>query len=110
MEKRQSRNHHLKGVSGVVCIVGAMDALARGLAVDLAPIRVNTVCPGFVSTEMWEAMPTEARTQFFKEQGSKLLTQKIGTPEEVAQSYIYLMQSTYVTGQTIVTDGGLTLQ
>ena len=42
------------GGSFLIGTVGAVDALARGLAVDLAPIRVNTVCPGYVKTEVRE--------------------------------------------------------
>ena len=38
--------------SVIVGTIGSVDALARGLAVDLAPIRVNTVCPGYVDTEV----------------------------------------------------------
>lgn len=33
-------------------VIGSVDSLTRGLAVDLAPIRVNVVCPGFVKTEV----------------------------------------------------------
>ena len=44
--------HPLPTWSVIVGTIGSVDALARGLAVDLAPIRVNTVCPGYVDTEV----------------------------------------------------------
>ena len=92
-------------------ILGAVDAITRGLAVELAPIRVNSVCPGAVDTEvstcyirtvgyaahtrsrkMWNMMPKEARTHMLKEAADKLLVKHVASPAEVAEAYIFLMK------------------
>jgi NAD(P)-dependent dehydrogenase (short-subunit alcohol dehydrogenase family) len=91
-------------VGAAVC--GAMDALTRALAVELAPVRVNAVSPGFVRTPLWSAIPEAQREALFREAGSKLLTKRVGEAAELAEAYCYLMENTFTTGQTLVVDGG----
>ena len=91
-------------VGAAVC--GAMDALTRALAVELAPVRVNAVSPGFVRTPLWSAIPEAQREALFREAGSKLLTKRVGEPAELAEAYCYLMENAFTTGQTLVVDGG----
>jgi NAD(P)-dependent dehydrogenase (short-subunit alcohol dehydrogenase family) len=91
-------------VGAAVC--GAMDALTRALAVELAPVRVNAVSPGFVRTSLWNPIPEARREALFREAGSKLLTKRIGEAAELAEAYCYLMENTFTTGQTLVVDGG----
>ncbi len=82
----------------------AIEHLVPGLAVDLAPIRVNCVCPGIILTE---AVPIPA------DQAERMLSQQPlargGAPDEVAEAYLYLMRGTYTTGDVLVVDGGYTL-
>lgn len=99
-----ARPHAGWGVGAAVC--GAIDALARALAVELAPVRVNAVSPGFVRTPLWNSIPETEREAFFRDAGKKLLTGRVGEPKEIAEAYCYLMESTFTTGQTIVVDGG----
>ena len=47
----------MKGMPTVTASACAVEGLARGLAVDLAPVRVNCVCPGLIETEMWDKFP-----------------------------------------------------
>ncbi len=91
-------------VGAAVC--GAMDALTRALAVELAPVRVNAVSPGFVRTPLWSAIPEAQREALFREAGSKLLTKRVGEAAELAEAYCYLMENAFTTGQTLVVDGG----
>jgi len=91
-------------VGAAVC--GAMEALTRALAVELAPVRVNAVSPGFVRTPLWNPIPEARREALFREAGSKLLTKRIGEAAEIAEAYCYLMENTFTTGQTLVVDGG----
>jgi len=91
-------------VLGAVC--GAVESLAQGLAVELAPIRVNVVCPGVVDTGIWDAMPNDARAGFYAETGRSLPAGRVGRPEDVAEAYLYLMKNGYSTGTTVITDGG----
>jgi NAD(P)-dependent dehydrogenase (short-subunit alcohol dehydrogenase family) len=98
-----------KGWTVAASITGAVDALTRALAVELAPVRVNAVCPGVVKTELWGNMPEADREALFTDIGSKLLTGRVGEAEEVAEAYLYLMRGKYTTGQVIVVDGGSVL-
>ena len=91
-------------VGAAVC--GAMEALTRALAVELAPVRVNAVSPGFVRTPLWDPIPEAQREAFFREAGGKLLTKRIGEAAELGEAYCYLMENTFTTGQTLVVDGG----
>jgi NAD(P)-dependent dehydrogenase (short-subunit alcohol dehydrogenase family) len=87
-------------------ICGAMEGLTRALAVELAPIRVNIVCPGVVKTPLWGNMSEADREALYQQMGEKLLLGHAGEPEEIAEAYLYLMRQTYGTGQVIVVDGG----
>jgi NAD(P)-dependent dehydrogenase (short-subunit alcohol dehydrogenase family) len=90
-------------------ICSAMEGLTRALAVELAPIRVNIVSPGVVATPLWGGMPPPARDALFRQLGEKLPVGHVGSAEEVAETYLYLMRQTYGTGPVIVVDGGGTL-
>jgi NAD(P)-dependent dehydrogenase (short-subunit alcohol dehydrogenase family) len=91
-------------VGAAVC--GAMDAMTRALAVELAPVRVNAVSPGFVRTPLWNPIPEAEREALFREAGDKLLTKRVGEATEIAEAYCYLMENAFTTGQTVVVDGG----
>jgi len=87
-------------------ICAAIEATARTLAIELAPIRVNVVTPGFVDTELWSNIPPDARAQMFREAAAKLPVGRVGTPEDLAEHYLAFMRGGYVTGQTLIVDGG----
>ncbi|KAL5524400.1 hypothetical protein ACEPAF_9540 [Sanghuangporus sanghuang] len=94
-----------KGWSLISGVVGAVDSLTRGLAVDLAPIRVNVISPGLVKTELLDQLPVEAREELEKH-ANTLLVQHIGQPDELAEAYLFCMKCRYITGQRIEVDGG----
>jgi len=79
--------------------------LTQVLAIELArrPIRVNLVIPGFVSTEMTAEISAASRERM----DQKIPLGRQGTPEEIAEVVWWVAQSTYMTGSTIATDGGL---
>jgi NAD(P)-dependent dehydrogenase (short-subunit alcohol dehydrogenase family) len=87
-------------------ICGAMEGLTRALAIELAPIRVNIVCPGVVKTPLWDNMTEADRTALYRQMDDKLLVGHVGESEEVAEAYLYLMRQTYGTGETLTVDGG----
>ena len=92
----------LKGASVNTAMLGAIEHLTRALAVDLAPVRGNAVCPGLVLTDRTRGMPEEMLRRFT--QGQPL--PRGGEPAEVAQAYLYLMHGGYTTGQVLMVDGG----
>jgi NAD(P)-dependent dehydrogenase (short-subunit alcohol dehydrogenase family) len=98
-----------KGWTVAASICGATEALTRARAVELAPIRVNAVCPGPVKTELWSEMPEAEREAMYRETAHRLPVGRVGEAQDLAQTYLYLMQEPYSTGQVIVVDGGAVL-
>ena len=87
-------------------ICGAVEALTRALAVELAPLRVNAVSPGFVRTPLWDNIPQAQREAMYGEVGARLPVGRVGEAEDIAETYLYLMRNRFSTGQTVVVDGG----
>ncbi|KAK5940940.1 hypothetical protein PMZ80_006217 [Knufia obscura] len=89
----------------------ALHGLVRALAVDLRPIRVNIVEPGATDTELFSRTFTDKeRLEKLKEVFRKqTLTGEMGRPEDVSEAYIYFMRDRFVTGQSVLTEGGLLL-
>ncbi|HEY4242547.1 MAG TPA: SDR family oxidoreductase [Kofleriaceae bacterium] len=87
-------------------ICAAVEGAARTLAVELAPIRVNVVVPGFVDTELWANVPPDARAEMFRAAAARLPAGRIGTPDDVAEHYLAFLRGRYTTGQTVIVDGG----
>ncbi len=91
-----------KGMPLATAFSGAAEHLVRALAVDLAPLRVNTVCPGLVLTERLAAWPPET----IRKMTERLPIPRAADPHEAAQAYLYAMRAGYTTGQVIIVDGG----
>jgi NAD(P)-dependent dehydrogenase (short-subunit alcohol dehydrogenase family) len=87
-------------------ILGAIEALTRALAVELAPIRVNAVRPGLVRTELWREFPAEVRDELFRTHGRALPVGRVGEASDLARSYLHLMEQEYATGGILTVDGG----
>ena len=90
-------------------ICGALEAVTRALAIELAPVRVNLVCAGIVRTELWRNMTEHDRNGLFEKAGQALPVGRVGEPEDLAETYLYLMRERFSTGAMIVVDGGSTL-
>lgn len=91
-------------IGGSVC--AAMEAVARTLAIELAPIRVNVITPGFVETGLWSNVPAEARHKMFRDAAARLPVGHVAEPAEIAEHYLGFMRGRYVTGQSLIVDGG----
>jgi NAD(P)-dependent dehydrogenase (short-subunit alcohol dehydrogenase family) len=98
-----------KGWALGASVTSAVEGLTRALAVELAPLRVNAVSPGVVRTSLWKNMTEQERDAMYENVGKNLLVGRVGETEEIAHTYLYLMQEGYSTGQVIVVDGGATL-
>jgi NAD(P)-dependent dehydrogenase (short-subunit alcohol dehydrogenase family) len=90
-------------------VCGAMEALTRALAVELAPLRVNAVSPGLIATNLWQNMSEEDRRAMYEQAGKHLPVGRVGEARDVAAAYLFLMESAFATGQTVVVDGGAVL-
>jgi NAD(P)-dependent dehydrogenase (short-subunit alcohol dehydrogenase family) len=90
-------------------VCGAMEALTRALAVELAPLRVNAVSPGMIATNLWQNMSEEDRQTMYEQIGKRLPVRRVGEARDVAAAYLFLMESAFATGQTHVVDGGAVL-
>ena len=87
-------------------INAALEALARGLALELAPIRVNAVSPGLIATPLWSGMPQDKREAMFSDAARRLPARRTGEAEDVANAVMYLLITPFATGSTIRVDGG----
>jgi len=87
----------------------AIEGLTRGLAVELAPVRVNAVRPGAVHTPMWDAAPEPQRTALLGALAERTITKTVGEPDQIAAAHLYLMDNRFVTGTVLTVDGGAVL-
>jgi NAD(P)-dependent dehydrogenase (short-subunit alcohol dehydrogenase family) len=88
---------------------GAIEGLMRGLAVELAPVRVNAVRPGVIRTPMWDSIPEPQREALFGSLAERTLTKTIGETGDIAATHLYLMENRFVTGTVLTVDGGFTM-
>lgn len=99
-----------RGQTGYAATKGAIDALTRSLAVELAPrrIHVNAVAPGLVETEM----SRDVRDRAGEEARARILLRRFGTPAEVARAVLFLASrhADYITGQVLAVDGGFRME
>jgi NAD(P)-dependent dehydrogenase (short-subunit alcohol dehydrogenase family) len=94
-----------KGSPLPTATMGSVEALVRGFAADLAPLRINAVCPGLTLTQTILSRGAERVAALT----AHLPLPRAASPAEVALAYIYLMLNTYVTGQILPVDGGESL-
>lgn len=98
-----------QGQTNYAASKGAINALTRALAVELASrnVTVNGVAPGFIETDMSEAVRNKAGDLIKK----FIPMRRLGQPEDIARVVVFLAsaESAYITGQVIIVDGGLSL-
>ncbi len=109
---------NMSSVSGILALAGqsvysatkgAVNSMTQTMAKELAPygIRVNAVAPGFIETEMLDALPEEKKKEYL----DAIPMHRLGKPEEVAGIVSMLVSDTcaYMTGQILTLDGGISL-
>lgn len=84
----------------------AVEALCRSLAVELSPIRVNTISAGAVNTPLLDSIFGEKRDEMVEHLEKTLPVKRMGKPEDIADAALYLMQNRYTTGTVLSVDGG----
>lgn len=100
------------GFSPFLATAGGKEAFVKGLALDMAPVRVNLVHPGAIDTEllmssMPQGMSKEAVIEMYSK-GSVL--NRVGSVEDIAEAYLAAMKSGFQTGTTVLVDGGYVLK
>jgi Dehydrogenases with different specificities (related to short-chain alcohol dehydrogenases) len=89
----------------------AVEGLGRGLAFELAPVRVNTISPGAIDGNFWSTRKKPAiRDEAFARYQNANLTKRVGTEAEVAAAVVFLFSNGYSTGSTMYLDGGYSLR
>jgi NAD(P)-dependent dehydrogenase (short-subunit alcohol dehydrogenase family) len=84
----------------------AIEATAKIMAKELSPIRVNVVSPGLTDKEAYSAMDDKTRAGMLEKAANSLPAGKVGSPEDLAQGYLFAIDNPYVTGSVIDIDGG----
>ena len=87
-------------------INAALEGLGRGLALEMAPVRVNTVAPGLIDTPIRAAMPADQKQKLFDHLTATLPVRRVGQPEDIADAILMLMTNPFATGSTLFVDGG----
>jgi NAD(P)-dependent dehydrogenase (short-subunit alcohol dehydrogenase family) len=93
------------GQVAIGSVGGAVEALVRAVAPEIAPKRINVVSPGTIDTPMVAAQGDE-RASFYSKATAKNIIPRAGTADEVAQGIIFMIENDFVTGTTIDIDGG----
>jgi NAD(P)-dependent dehydrogenase (short-subunit alcohol dehydrogenase family) len=98
------------GLSAYSSSKAGLAGLTRASALDLAAsgILVNCVCPAYTDTDMLTNLSEEARDKLLK----NVPLGRFGQPEDIADAVLFLLSptNTFITGQTLIVDGGVTLQ
>jgi NAD(P)-dependent dehydrogenase (short-subunit alcohol dehydrogenase family) len=96
----------MSGWSVTAGVCGAIESLTLALAVELAPIRVNAVCAGMVRTDLWAPVAGADPQPLFDATGGSLPVGRVGEPDDIAATYLYLMGEAFSTGSVVLVDGG----
>jgi NAD(P)-dependent dehydrogenase (short-subunit alcohol dehydrogenase family) len=94
------------GTMGVAITNGAADVLARSLALELAPIRVNAISPGVIDTGAWDDFGEQRKANYFADISARNPVHHIGTVDDIANGVLFALTSPFLTGQTLHIDGG----
>lgn len=97
------------GTAGLAAVNGALEAIVPPLAVELAPVRINAVSPGIIDTPWWAGFPEAQRAALFDSAAAATPVGRIGRPQDIAASVLYLAANGFVTGTVLECTGGANL-
>jgi NAD(P)-dependent dehydrogenase (short-subunit alcohol dehydrogenase family) len=92
--------------SVVAAVNAALEGLVRALAVELAPIRVNAVSPGWVDTTIWTQVAGDRKAEMLAAMAERLPVGRVGQPEDIADAISFLIGNGFSTGTTLHVEGG----
>jgi len=93
------------GQIALSAVGSAVEAMARSIAAEIAPKRINVVSPGIIDTPM-VALSGEDRTKHYQNVTKTHLIDRAGDPAEVAKGIVFAIENDFITGTTIDVDGG----
>jgi NAD(P)-dependent dehydrogenase (short-subunit alcohol dehydrogenase family) len=99
-------NRPVRGTVMTTVGVAAVEALTRALPVELAPVRINAVSPGWVDTPLVRGLLGEHYGAVTDKAAAELPLQRIGRPSDIAHGVLMLMTNEYVNGEILHLDGG----
>lgn len=94
------------GMLAVAATNAAVDAITAGLAVELAPVRVNAIAPGTIDTGAYDALGDERKAALFTTRSETAPAGRIGTADDIAAMALAVLANGYLTGASIPVDGG----
>jgi NAD(P)-dependent dehydrogenase (short-subunit alcohol dehydrogenase family) len=94
------------GGSMVAAVNGALSSLTYALALELAPIRVNALSPGWVDTPIWDTIAGDGKRARLDAMAQRLPVGRIGTPHDIAEAFLALMRNRFITATVLHADGG----
>ena len=93
------------GALGAI-VNGAIESMVRALALELAPVRVNAVSPGWVDTPIWEQIANpDAKRARFADMAARLPGRRLGQAEDIANAIRFLINDSFVTGTVLHAEG-----
>jgi NAD(P)-dependent dehydrogenase (short-subunit alcohol dehydrogenase family) len=94
------------GILAVAATNAAVDVITAGLAVELAPIRVNAIAPGTIDTGAYDALGEERKAALFQARSAANPARRIGTADDIAAAALMALTNGFLTGVSIPVDGG----
>jgi len=90
----------------VVAAFAAVEALSRALALELGPLGVNAIRPGYTDSEMWSGRPPGERDRLRQLVAATVPVARMGTPDDIAHAAVFLMTNRQTTGAVLEVSGG----
>ena len=97
------------GMATVTATFAALETLSQALALELGPLRVNTLRPGVIDSDMWSFLDDAGREKLRQKVRETFPARRIGTVEDIGHAAVFLMTNPYVTGAVLEISGGETL-
>jgi NAD(P)-dependent dehydrogenase (short-subunit alcohol dehydrogenase family) len=95
-----------RGATMVTATFAALEAFSQALALELGPLRVNTIRPGLIDSDMWNFLDEPARERLRAKTRETFPARRIGTPDDIGHAALFLMTNPYVTGIVLEVSGG----